>query len=289
MTPRLVVGILLAALAVPAHAPGVGASAAQELTLDVPLGEHGWAALRLNLTPGSDLQVDASWQGCRTTEEDARAVIGVAWFLIQDGDPRLHLLAPGAMAWNGDSLSAGAAGTTVRSPALLAQPSCDASSVVVGAEGAASRSLTLLVVSLAPAGHASMRATWTTGVVSHDLAQGSALAKTKDGFEEGAHATAYPTTRAAGAGALLRQQVHVQRDHVGWFWPKPDPQGAGAIRWSCSSSVGPCPGADAAGLVQTSSKGPATWDFRIEADLAVREGPFYALGAVELPDDSYLG
>lgn len=280
---RVLLPLLALALLLPAPSSGV---ASAPLRLEAPLGENGWAAFRFNLSGGSDLVVRGDWTGCRNGDDgDFRSLLGVAWMEAQDGAPRMRLLAAGQMAWGGDVAEAGASGVVLRTPTVTDQPSCDRSAPLFLPGG--SESLTVVVVSLAPAGVASVEASWTQGVRSWDVATGEARAWTKNGFGQGAHANVYPLV-SAEAGALLSQGLRPERDMLGWFWPETPWSGPGATVWRCAKDGGACPAAGPAGIVLLSSKGPVSWDFAVDADARAGDVPYYVLGGVELPDGSWL-
>lgn len=113
-----------------------------------------------------------------------------------------------------------------------------------------------------------------------DITVSHGIAKTKNQFDEGLHASIYGGSQAAGAGAFTRQTVRTNAASIGWFWPAIS--GAGHTSYSCSRDGSTCAPPDEDSLHILSAHGPTEWKFAIDEDLRAGEAPYYALGVVEL-------
>lgn len=292
MTGRRRAG-LLAIVAIAIATVGFAhADVPEAIDLAMPLHQGDYLALRFNLTPGSDLTIFGEHTICHNSTAPFQTVIGQAAFRIADRSRvAAGSLWPSGLVWGApgsEVVAVGIEGDRVIGPNLITESNCGGSYISYTARSSrANESLTILLLNMAPSGSVNIHANWTRNVTSYDAFVGQGIAHTKDEFEHGLHASYYPLPAGVGAGALLKDNVQASHGVVGYFMPA-YPGSTGETHWSCELSGVACGTPDAFGAIQLAGNAPSQLNVTIDVDTRVGENPYYALGVIPLPDDSYL-
>lgn len=274
--------ILLVMLVIPVALGETPGFTAQDT---VEIVHEQWVALRFNVTRDSDLHIALEWVGC--DPDGFTSLRGVGWGRLSDGKPVLNHLMLGSHDWGvgSDFADASVSGVHAQTPSMATAQSCLYSYEGYNAGTPLNQSITIFVLSGAPRASLTYTATWTRGVTSHDVAVGQGLMRTRSQFDEGVAASYYTFPEGAGLAIASRQSIEPVDDFVGWFAPE---RGIGASAPLCTHDGAACP-APSSTFHTLASQGPSTWEVGFDYLAQVGSNPYYALGAISFPDDSYVG
>lgn len=261
------------------------------------LGMGDWLAVRANLTPGSDLVVDARFSSCRDLNNTYTSTTFTWIFTVRDGAVETPT-GMGMDGTSGDSYEANLDGTRIQqSPgpeaSIVRQAHCSSSPFPVSPRG--EKTFVVVYLSGEPISWVNGSMNWTMGVQSYDIIRGHGALLGSNQFDNGAHANVYPSffPTYVAASAHMSAAINVQHDTFGFFVPPPGVSAASyspdAGVWSCHQDGGACrpQRSVAPEVVWLQVKGAHNWEFEITAQAGL-EGPHFVVVAVEFPDDTYL-
>lgn len=282
----------LAAIFVTAALGAATADAPEATDFHLSFGKAEAVAIRFNLTPGSDLRIEGTMWSCHNSTAPFESTVGNALFTISDSSSSyIHSIRPGSFAWGApgsEIAAAGIEGHRVTGPNLIDESLCAGMVVVLTAKSnRANESLTVLMLNMAPVGWADLHANWTRNVTGFDVAPALGVARTKDDFDHGAHASVYPLPTGVSAGALLRTDVLAPHGFIGYFTPAAFGS-AGVTEYTCTISSAACPPVNPFGAVPIHAPRASNVTIEIDLDARAGENPYYAFGGVVLPSAGYL-
>lgn len=259
--------------------PLAAGSAEQTYLSSTTLDSEQWLAVRFNVTADSDLALEISQWGCTPHDAGSPPVAGIAWLDIRDGQPRFQSSLLSHVGQLG--VVEVAAGPAYLRTQGIGGPLCGGTDRHFWGGSGVQRSATILLIT-AHASDVSTTATWSKGVTSFDVQEGKGIMRTKAQFDTAVRVHTYPLPSASAS--VHEMSMQTSRDFVGWFKPEAGP---GVHLSECTRNGGSCGEPDGVGNILLAGTGATEWHVS-QMEATIEEPPYYALGGIELPDNSYL-
>ena len=260
----------------------VAAGSAPDIQGSFVVAAEEWTAIRVNSTDATDLQLRVILSTC--DDGSPGAVHGMTIIIIRDGAGGLASVTPATAFWSaGEDFAEARVADVHVQPAVSGRDDGCKMMQAIAWGNTGYTTTTIIPISRFTEVRVDYEATWSVGSVEVDVARGPGYMRRITEFDTSTSAAIYPI--ASGSAALqARQVVSHDRDMVGWF--SPQLQSPGVTFWECTIDAQPCTEGPSSYVL--SSKGSSTWTMDVAAQAQAGRMPHYIMGAVPLPDDTYL-